>query len=271
MIHVAIVSHGHQDLLIQSRLGGLLDAVNSADLKVWVKDNRPSPVLAEFCRQHQVNYTDASPGMGFGENNNYLFDLVCRSGVSQDLDYFILMNPDITLNFSTLQELTSLMHKDQVPLATMNLYRDARHTQPDANVRRFPSWHSLLRMLAVRSISQPYNKAKLDQPCHLDWASGALLAFEMTHFRNLRGFDTRYFMYFEDVDICYRSHKLLGKGIRYYPQLVATHQAAHQNRNLISPHAGWFFRSFLQFLTLRYLVYDRSPKITPQPSKSNSK
>lgn len=271
MINVAIVSHGHQDLLIQSRLGGLLDTANLADVRIWVKDNSPSPALAEFCQQHQVNYTAASPGMGFGENNNYLFDLVCRSEATQDKDFFILMNPDITLDLSVLKELTSLMRKDQVPIATLNLYRDEALTQPDANVRRFPSWHSILRMLAVRSISQPYDKSQLNQACHLDWASGALMAFEIGHYRNLRGFDSRYFMYFEDVDICYRSQKLLGKGIRYYPQLVARHKAAHQNRNLISPHAGWFFRSFLQFLSLRYLVYDRQPKITPHPSKSNSK
>ncbi len=271
MIHVAIVSHGHQDLLIQSRLGGLLDAASATDLRIWVKDNRPSPALAEFCQQNQVNYTDALPGMGFGENNNYLFEQVCRHAATQEQDYFVVMNPDIIIDFATLRELTQAMRQDQFPIATLNLFRDAERTQPDANVRRFPNWRSLLRVLAVRSISQPYNKTQITQACNLDWASGALLAFELNHFRNLQGFDTRYFMYFEDVDICYRSHKLLGKGIRYYPHLIATHKAAHQNRNLISPHASWFFRSFLQFLSLRYRVYDRQRSLNPSPSKSISK
>lgn len=271
MIHVAIVSHGHQDLLIQSRLGGLLDAADSTDLCIWVKDNRPSPLLAEFCQQNGVNYTHACPGLGFGENNNYLFEQICRHSATQEHDYFVLMNPDITIDLATLRELTLLMRKDQSPFATLNLYRDAERTQLDANVRRFPDWRSLFRVLTVRSISQPYDKTQLTQACHLDWASGALLAFELSHFRNLKGFDARYFMYFEDVDICYRSQKLLGKGIRYYPHLLATHLAAHQNRNLISPHAGWFFRSFLQFLSLRYLVYDRKPSLNPSPSKSISK
>lgn len=255
MIHVAIVSHGHENLLIASGMGGLRDA--GANMHVWIKDNRPSSLLKAYCLQHGLSYTDEQPGLGFGENNNYLFDLISNSVGFDEGDTFIVMNPDITTTPETILTLVENMRRDDFPIATINLYRDEQHQHIDANIRRFPNVISLLRMVAVRSLSEPYDKKNMTEACHVDWASGAFLAFDAAHYRTLQGFDTRYFMYFEDVDICYRSYQLLGKGIRFYPQLDATHTAAHKNRNLVSRHASWFFRSFLKFLSRRYFVYDR--------------
>ncbi len=255
MIHVAIVSHGHENLLIASSMGGLRDA--SANMHVWIKDNRPSSALKAYCLQYGISYTDEQAGLGFGENNNYLFDLISNSVGFAEGDSFIVMNPDITIKPETILTLVENMQRDHFPLATINLFRDDQHLYIDANIRRFPNVISLLRMVAVRSLSEPYDKKTMADTCHVDWASVAFLAFDAQHYRNLQGFDTRYFMYFEDVDICYRSYQLLGKGILFYPQLDATHTAAHKNRNLVSRHASWFFRSFLKFLSRRYFVYDR--------------
>ncbi|MFZ6768192.1 hypothetical protein ACO0LM_14110 [Undibacterium sp. Di26W] len=260
MIHVAIVSHGHENLLIASGMGGLRDA--GANMHVWIKDNRPSAQLKAYCLQHGVSYIDDHPGLGFGENNNFLFDLISNSVGFGDGDSFIVMNPDITISPDTIMTLVSNMQRDAFPIATINLFRDEQHQYVDANIRRFPNVISLLRMVAVRSLSEPYDKKTMSETCHVDWASGAFLAFDARHYQALQGFDTRYFMYFEDVDICYRSHQLLGLGIRFYPQLNATHTAAHKNRNLVSRHASWFFRSFLKFLSRRYFVYDRRANIS---------
>jgi N-acetylglucosaminyl-diphospho-decaprenol L-rhamnosyltransferase len=256
MIHVAIVSHGHESLLISSAIGGLQDAVDG--IHVWLKDNLPSAALKEHCHQHGVSYTDQSPGLGFGANNNFLFELIQNSvGFSQG-DIFIVMNPDVTTNQNTLFELVKQMHADQAKLATLNLYRDAACTTPDANIRRFPDFLSPVRMLWVKSLTEAYDKSEYRQAGHSDWASGAFLAFDADHYRRLQGFDDRYFMYFEDVDLCYRSYLLLGKGVRYYPQLKAIHSAARKNRNIASLHANWFIRSFMKFIFRKYFVYGLS-------------
>lgn len=255
MIHVAIVSHGHENLLISSQLGGLQE--KDDDFHIWIKDNQPSASLKAYCLQQGASYTDASPGLGFGENNNFIFDLINNSVGFRPGDMFIVMNPDITTTPDTIRQMVRQMREDHCALATINLFRDTGYQHIDANIRRFPDAYSMLRMLFERSLSQPYNKSEMLESCYVDWASGAFLAFDAEHYKTLQGFDSRYFMYFEDVDICYRSRQLLGKGVRYYPALKATHTAAHKNRNLISRHALWFFRSFVKFLSLRYFVYDR--------------
>lgn len=254
MIHVAIISHGHEELLISSALGGLLDAGDQ--IKVWLKDNKPSSKLKNYCAGHAIFYTDEQAGLGFGHNNNFLYDFIQKSVGFAAGDIFVVMNPDITILPKTIFQLVEQMHQDQYPIATLNLYRDRHFKESDANIRRFPDMFSVARMTVVRSVSEPYDKNLMTEPCHVDWASGAFLAFDAQHYSALQGFDLRYFMYFEDVDICYRSQQLLGKGVRYYPHLKAMHAAAHKNRNLASKHAIWFFHSFLKFLSRRYFNFD---------------
>lgn len=267
MIHVAIISHGHEELLMSSNLGGLGDLCNPSDandgIKVWLKDNRPSAKLKEYCLKHGVFYTDTRPGLGFGHNNNFIYDLIRQESGFAENDHFIVMNPDIIISPEVILRLIAKMREDAFPIATLNLYRDTACTEVDANIRRFPGLSSIARMAIVRSLSQPYEKNTMAENCHVDWASGAFLAFDAAHYAALRGFDQRYFMYFEDVDICYRSQQLLGKGVRYYPGLKAVHAAAHKNRNLASKHALWFFHSFLKFLSRRYLSSAKGGAATP--------
>ena len=249
MIHVAIISHGHEALLIDSALGGLVST--GTDLKVWVKDNKPSSKLKAYCAEHGIFYTDAQAGLGFGHNNNFLYDLIHQETGFAAGDTFIAMNPDITIEPTTIYQLVAQMKRDDTAIATINLYRDLKLSTTDANIRRFPDLFSIFKIILLRSISVAYDKNTMSEPCYIDWASGAFLAFDAAHYSMLKGFDLRYFMYFEDVDICYRS-TLLGKAVRYYPKLKAIHAAAHNNRNIASKHAFWFFHSFIQFLTRRY-------------------
>ena len=68
-----------------------------------------------------------------------------------------------------------------------------------------------------------------DTPQKVDWVSGAFMVFRNKYF-----FDSRFFMYFEDVDICRR----IGK-VWYYPEAVAHHSAGHgskRNINLFLSH-----------------------------------
>ena len=254
MIHVAIISHGHEELLIGSALGGLLQS--DQPLKVWLKDNKPSSKLKTYCAEHAIFYTDAQPGLGFGHNNNFLYNLIQREIGFAAGDTFIAMNPDITITPTTIHQLVAQMKRDDAAIATINLYRDPNFLTPDANVRHFPDLFSIFKIILLRSIAAAYDKNRISEPCQVDWASGAFLAFDAMHYSTLKGFDLRYFMYFEDVDICYRS-TLLGKAVRYYPKLKAIHAAAHNNRNIASKHAVWFFHSFIQFLTRRYLYNEK--------------
>ena len=60
MIHIAIVSHGHEDLLISSEIGGLQDAGDN--IHVWIKDNEPSARLKEDMRGEKTRQDKREAG-----------------------------------------------------------------------------------------------------------------------------------------------------------------------------------------------------------------
>ncbi len=63
----------------------------------------------------------------------------------------------------------------------------------------------------------------------VDWVSGACMLARRDALDAVSGFDERYFMYWEDADLCRR---LRGRGfhVRYVPAAVAVHSVGHSSR-----------------------------------------
>ena len=79
-----------------------------------------------------------------------------------------------------------------------------------------------------------------------DWVSGAGLLVRRAGFEAVGGFDEAYFMYVEDVDLCWRLHRA-GWGVRYEPSARVVHEQGHSTsrepyRMLVAHH-----RSILRF------------------------
>jgi N-acetylglucosaminyl-diphospho-decaprenol L-rhamnosyltransferase len=64
--------------------------------------------------------------------------------------------------------------------------------------------------------------ADWDQPRDVDWVSGALVFLRRTAVDSVGGWDERYFMYMEDVDLCWRLRRL-GWRVGYDPAGAAVH------------------------------------------------
>jgi hypothetical protein len=56
----------------------------------------------------------------------------------------------------------------------------------------------------------------------VDWLMGACLMFKKEVFLKVKGFDQRYFLYFEDVDFC-RQLNQSGYQVVYYPESKMIH------------------------------------------------
>lgn len=64
----------------------------------------------------------------------------------------------------------------------------------------------------------------------VDWVSGACMLVRRSAFDEAGGFDARYFMYWEDADLC-RRLRARGYEIRYVPAAAAVHQVGHSSRS----------------------------------------
>ncbi|MCL4433670.1 MAG: glycosyltransferase family 2 protein [Actinobacteria bacterium] len=97
-----------------------------------------------------------------------------------------------------------------------------------------------------------YGSGGLAGTAEVDWVSGAFFMARRDSLEEIGGFDEDYFMYGEDVDLCWRAHKA-GYGVIYVAGAVVTHERAystsrHPYRMLVAHH-----RSTLRFASKRYV------------------
>jgi GT2 family glycosyltransferase len=63
----------------------------------------------------------------------------------------------------------------------------------------------------------------------VDWMSGACLLARRDALEKVGGFDERYFLYWEDADLC-RRLRFAGYHVRYVPGATAVHDVGHSSR-----------------------------------------
>ena len=102
---------------------------------------------------------------------------------------------------------------------------------PDMLTGLFGRTGALRKLLPGLSVSQrnvPVPEAG-GASAVVDWVSGACFMATREALQRVGGFDERYFLYWEDADLCRR---LRGAGfeIRYAPAAVAVHQVGQSSR-----------------------------------------
>jgi GT2 family glycosyltransferase len=123
--------------------------------------------------------------------------------------------------------------------------------------RRFPTVRgTLVRRTPLRYIARPFERQRdhylLDErpeePVPADWMLAAFLLLRREMLDELGGFDERFRMYGEDIDLCYRAAKA-GWERWYIPQAVVTHRyAAEIDRKLLTRRTLWHWRGIARFV-----------------------
>ena len=204
----------------------------SSDFRIFVRENIPD---SERVVPDEVSYSLNLRKAGFGSNHNKTFELA----QPDPDDWFVICNPDIIATPEQVRQLLTQAENEGTELAAPMLWNN-KTDRFDHNVR--PRVRLLFLILSFVGMPGPsrYSADQLEKLETSDWASGAFLAIKAGLFRKLGGFDDRYFMYMEDVDLCRRA-ETLGARVRYFGNVQMIHNAARDNRKLVS-------RSFLNHL-----------------------
>jgi len=243
--YISIVSHGNDEDIIKNT--NLLQ-INSLDnITVIIRDNLSSQRLRNYCLDNHLQYNSSDEILGFGANNNINFEFASQLGMTEK-DWFVLFNPDLDISAEMINNLLESIGSYSEKMFAINLYFDEQFSRMEFSLRRFPRFSSFFNVIKGKSFTQAYDKTNLEDGSVVDWAAASFLVFQAGLYKKLNGFDESYFMYYEDVDICYRAHKLYSQNVVYLKNIKAIHQGGYQNRKIFSKHFRWYFSSLLRFL-----------------------
>ncbi|GAA3535803.1 glycosyltransferase family 2 protein [Zobellella aerophila] len=248
-VFISVVSHCHGEVIQKVNCLPALARYFTVVVKSNVKE-----ALENYCFEHDILYLPPTQVMGFGENNNVIFQYCKQQLGMKGEDFFILINPDVYVSFSAISTLISEMESADVSCATINLFRDYEMTIHDYSVRNFPGLFDFISSYIGLKNKTKIVKEEIFSPCLVDWAAGSFLAFESDKYELVGGFDEKYFMYCEDINIFFRLKKQ-GYPLVFFPDIKAVHLAQHKNRKLFSMHFFWHAKSVIRYL-IDKITYD---------------
>ena len=243
-VTVSIVSHGHGLLVAEllNDLGGYSSKQIDVILTINVEEDLP---FKENDYNFPLTIVRNTEPRGFGANHNAAFSL-------QHGEYFCVLNPDIRFNTDPFGPLLQIFSAADIGIAAP-LVRSAVGSLEDS-ARRLPTPLTILRKIFDRRLRPDYPIGTT--PFNPDWVAGMFMLFRSETYARMSGFDERYFLYYEDVDLCARM-TLAGYKIILDPQVSVTHDArreSHRNLAYFRRHVASIVRFFLSRVFFRHML-----------------
>jgi len=169
---------------------------------------------------------------GFAAANNQVIK-------TTDSKYILLINSDCEVYEDSIDRLMDYMDKNpRVAIAGPKIINSDGSVQ--YSCRRFPSFFSaaahtiLTHIYSGNPISRKYMMADInrDEPFSVDWVSGSCMIIRRQALEETGRLDERYFMYVEDIDICYRMWQN-GWEVHYMPYSDVLHHVGGSSRKTV--------------------------------------
>ncbi|HYD95592.1 MAG TPA: glycosyltransferase family 2 protein [Noviherbaspirillum sp.] len=202
----------------------LRSASATPDVALTLVDNSANDALAAVARRFGARYVHRPDNLGFGAAHN----LAIREAIAQGADYHLVLNPDISFGPEVIPALRAYMdaHPDIGLIMPDIRYPDGSRQHlckllphpGDLFVRRFlPALYRLSGRLDTYEMRRSGYDRIMDVPS----LSGCFMFLRTSVLKKAGGFDERFFMYLEDVDLSRR----IGQIARtvYYPGVSITH------------------------------------------------
>ncbi|MBI4963478.1 MAG: glycosyltransferase [Desulfomonile tiedjei] len=204
------------------------------------------------------------------ENRGYGAGL--NTGLRQlpDQDALVMLcNPDTAiLNQEKLADVLDYMiHNPKVGCVIPKLVTRRGKTEPSA--RKFYTLSSLLWVRTTWVVKKRpeflqehyYSEEDGPGPYEIDWGSGSAMFVRNSLFPYPISFDERFFLYFEDVDLCAQMWRH-GFSVVHHPELVVYHHAARLSRKSFYYFAV-HLASLLKFIKKYRGLYHRTARLAP--------
>jgi GT2 family glycosyltransferase len=226
----------------------IYDNCNNHNFEVIVVDNNSvediEPLKLEFPGIKLIK-NHINSGMGAGNNIGIK---------SARYEYLLILNADTEITPGAIESMTAVLEGNSTVgiVGPKLVYPDGER---QVSCYRFPRFlmpiyrRTFLGKLFPTYLNEYlYLSKDLDQEIEVDWLMGSCYLMKRQLMAELRGFDERFFMYFEDTDLCRRVHAR-GLGVVYCPSAVVVHYHGRA-----SAKAHWSVSIFTNRMTRIHLI-----------------
>lgn len=216
-LSVVVLNYNTGDFLVKC-LTSLKNVKNEAAMNIYVVDNASTDESLDLAKKDfpGCHYIETGKNLGFSGGNNVGLRLVKDK-------YVLILNPDTEILPGTLSYLLEYMEnhpevggcspKVELPDGTLDW----------ASHRGFPTpWASLKYYFFKDDSLYHLSKRNFSKPHEVDSLTGAFILTRKKVLDEVGLFDESYFMYAEDLDLCYRIKKA-GYKIIYLPEVKIIH------------------------------------------------
>jgi N-acetylglucosaminyl-diphospho-decaprenol L-rhamnosyltransferase len=234
-ITISVVSHGQIDL-IANLLNDIDQHCRATPIELILTLNLEETLPFDVDNYFfQVNVVRNILPKGFSTNHNQA--LAHATGC-----YFCVLNPDIRFDKDPFPVLLGVL-KDSLVGVVAPLVLD-KNGRTEDSARHFPTPFKILCKAFGSCRGSDY--VLNDKVVFPDWVAGMFMLFRREVFEKLGGFDERYFLYYEDVDLCARL-RLRGYTVALCPDSKVVHHAqrsSHRSVNYMNRHLTSMLRYF---------------------------
>ena len=224
-LSIVIVNYNVKNLLKEC-LESIFKYQKDIEFEVIVVDNSSNDHSQELLQKGfpQVKLIENKRNSGFSR--------ACNQGIKESQGgYILLLNPDTELTSGGFKKMIDFMDsKPEVGICGPKMVNEEGKLQ--FSCRSFPSYltaisssQSILnRILPYNFLSKKYLLRNQDhsQISEVDWVSGSCLLAKKEMLEKVGLLDERFYMYVEDVDLCYRAKKS-GFSVFYFPRVLVIH------------------------------------------------
>lgn len=253
-VTIVIVNYNVKEFLANC-LRSVETASNGLNTQCIVVDNASKDGSVEFLRNRfrNVRFIENSENYGFGKANNQAI----REAKGK---YTLLLNPDTLLQEDTLRVLIRHMDENsecgvcgcKIVNPDGTFAPESRRIVPTLSTAVYKALGLTALFPKNRIFGAYYQGWKdEDEPGEIPVLSGSFMFFRTNVLKEAEGFDERFFMYGEDIDLCYRVRKN-GWRIDYVPETSIIHYKGESSKQNNMQYVRHFNRSLYLFFEKHY-------------------
>lgn len=259
-ISVIIVNYNVKDLLDNCISSIYKAAGEKYKVEVFVVDNNSIDKSVEliYKKYPRAIVIENEKNIGFSKANN----LALRQAAGK---YILILNPDTVLEESTFDKMISFVNGNpgtgavtsKLILTNGKLDSACRRSFPVPSVA-IPRMLGLSKLFPKSKAFGKYNLTYLDdnKTYEVDAICGAFMFIPKIILDKVGYFDEDYFMYGEDLDLCYRIKKA-GYKIFYYPEVTTIHFKGESTKKTHLSYVNNFYGAMRIFVKKNFTGYSR--------------